>query len=137
MENSEFLIAPDLTEAVDIGGAIPAGVYNTRVTGVEVKTTQAGAKRLLWTLTIFGAEGELSRYNNWNVKHSTMLSGPGAGMLKAFYKACKNEEFAGGAYNWQDLVGSEIQATLKEGMRDGQPTGFAEVKGVKSIKLPF
>ncbi len=135
---SQFLIAPDLSEAVELGG-IPAGIYSARVTGVELRDTKDfSAKYLRWELAVFGAEGELSKYNNWKVRYNTMTSGKGAGMLKGFYKACKKEDFTGGAFDWSTLIGSEVQITLVQGKnQDGSPSDYPEVKAVKPIALPF
>ncbi len=137
MNPQNFLITPDLSEAVEQAAVVP-GVYSTRVTALELKTSKAGGQYIKWTMTIFGAEGELARFNNHKVWHNTMLSGKGAGMLKTFYKACKNEEFAGGAFDWSTLVGSEVSTTIVEGKdQTGQPSGYPEVKAIKPIKLPF
>lgn len=133
-----FLIAPDLSEAVETGGVVP-GIYSARITGLELKTAKSsGANYIKWEFTIFGAEGDLSRYNNHKAWYNTMLSGKGAGMLKGLYKACKGEDFAGGAFDWSTLQGSEVSLTLVEGKnQDGTPSGYPEVKAVKSLKLPF
>lgn len=132
-----FLITPDLSEAVETTGVVP-GVYSARVTDLELKVSKAGGQYIKWTLTIFGAEGELTRFNNHKVWYNTMLSGKGAGMLKGFYKACKNKDFAGGAFNWSTLTGSEVSVTLVEGKdQQGQPSGYPEVKAIKPLKLPF
>jgi hypothetical protein len=137
MNSQNFLITPDLSEAVEQTAVVP-GIYSVRVTDLELKTSKAGGQYIKWTMTIFGAEGELTRFNNHKVWYNTMLSGKGAGMLKGFYKACKSEDFAGGAFDWSTLVGSEVSATLVEGKdQQGQPSGYPEVKALKSIKLPF
>jgi len=138
METNPFLITPDLSEAVETSGVVP-GIYSARVTDLELKTAKAsGAQYIKWTFTIFGAEGELQRFNNHKVWYNTMLSGKGAGMLKGLYKACKSEDFAGGQYDWSTLRGSEISVTLAEGKnQDGSPSGYPEVKAVKPVKLPF
>lgn len=132
-DTNKFLITPDLSEAVESTG-VPAGVWNARVTSVDLKPTKDMlSKYLQWELTIFGAEGALSNFNNWRVTHRTMTSGKGAGMLKSFYKACKGEELTG-AFDAQSLIGSEVQITLAEGkQQDGSPSKYPEVKAVKPI----
>lgn len=133
METNQFLITPDLSEAVELS-AIQPGTYSARVTGLELKTTKDfSAKYFQWELTLFGAEGELSKYNNRKVNHRTMTSGKGAGMLKTFFKACTGQELTG-AYDFSQLVGKEILVTLVEGKtRDGAPSDYPEVKAVKAI----
>lgn len=133
MDTSKFLITPDLSEAVENTG-LPPGTWNARVTGIELKDTKAmDAKYFQWELTIFGAAGELSRWNNWKINHRTMTSGKGAGMLKAFVKACTGQELTG-AFDFALLVGSEIQITTVEGkQQDGSPSKYPEVKAVKAI----
>jgi len=137
METNPFLITPDLSEAVETAGGIAPGVYSVRVSNPEIKDSKStpGNKYIQWDLTIFGAEGELARFNNWKVKYRTMLSGKGAGILKGFYKACTGQDFPGGAFDWSLLVGSEIQATLvtQKDMNTGEPTDFSEVKSVKPL----
>jgi hypothetical protein len=134
MEASQFLITPDLTEAVELSG-IPAGIYSARVTGIQYKASKANPNAFYfqWELTVFGAEGELTKFNNWKVTHRTMTSGKGAGMLKTFHKACTGTELTG-SFDFGLLVGSEVQVTLVEGKNaDGTPSGYPEVKSVKSI----
>lgn len=136
METNEWLITPDLSEAVefDADAQVPPGIYKARVTGLEKKKSKADTSYIKWTLSIFGAEGDLAKYNNWKVYTNTMLSGPGAGMLKSFYTACTKQDFPGGAFDWSLLVNSEVEVTLVEGKPyNGQPSKFPEVKAVKPI----
>ena len=132
-EASKFLITPDLSEAVEMG-AIPPGIYTARVTGIDLKNSKSGSGQYFqWELTLFGSEGELSKFNNWKVTHRTMTSGKGAGMLKSFYKACTHNELEG-QVDFGLLIGSEVQVTLVEGKaQDGSPSNFPEVKAVKPI----
>jgi hypothetical protein len=132
--NNPWLITPDLSEAVETGGQVTPGIYTARVATPELKTSKDGNQYIKWTLEIFGAEGELSKFNKWKVYYNTMLSGKGAGMLKGFYKACTGTEFPGGAFDWSLLVGSEIEITLVEGKPyNGEPSKYPEVKAVKQI----
>lgn len=133
--DNQWLITPDLSEAVELT-PVPPGTYSARVTGLEAKNSKAipSTPYIKWELTLFGAEGELAKFNNWKVYTNTMLAGKGAGMLKSFYKACKKEEFAGGAFDFSTLVGSEIQVTLAEGQPyNGEPSKYPEVKRVSPI----
>ncbi len=134
MTENQFLITPDLSEAVETGEQIPPGIYNSRVTKVELKTTRdMMSKYLRWELTLFGAGGDLAKFNNWKVYYNTMTSGKGAGMLKSFYKACTHNELTGPA-DFGLLIGSEIRITLMEGKPyNGEPSKFPEVKKVEAI----
>lgn len=133
----DFLITPDLSEAVEVDGSVPPGVYTARVTAFEVKNSKSsGDQYLKWTLTIFGAEGEAAKYNNWKVFYNTMTKGKGAGMLKSFYKACLSKELTG-AFAPSALIGAEISATLRQGKNaDGSPSKYTEVQSVKTL-IPF
>lgn len=134
-ENNRFLITPDLSEAVELGG-IPAGTYKARVTGIDLKDNKAmTGKYFQWELTVFGLEGPLAGFNNWKVLHRTMTSGKGAGMLKAFFKVCTGQELKG-TTDFSLLVGSEIEITLVEGKnQDGSPSKYPEIKAIKELKV--
>lgn len=132
----QWLLTPDLSEATELGdGVLPPGVYKARVTGMEKKESKSipSTPYIKWTLTIFGAEGELTKYNNWKVYHNTMLSGKGTGITKQFVKACTGQELEG-AFNFALLHGAELQVTLKEGKPyNGEPAKFPEVAKVEQI----
>lgn len=131
-----MLITPQLDEAVESTEStpMPTGVYNVRVEGVEMKTSKAGGKYLSWKLVVFGAEGDLARYNNWPVYYSTMTEGKGAGMLKSFFKACTGEELAGG-FDTDVCLGKELQATIVQRKNeDGTVSKWPDVKGIKPIR---
>lgn len=131
-----MLITPQLDEAVEQteSAPMPSGVYNVRVEGVEVKTSKAGDKYLSWKLVVFGAEGELARYNNWPVYYSTMTVGKGAGMLKSFYKATTGEDLSG-AFDTDACLGKEVQATINQRRNeDGTISKWPDVKAIKPIQ---
>lgn len=126
-------ITPDFSEAVEgTSDPIPPGVYKTRVTGVEQKTSKADNQYLKVKLTIFGAEGDAAKYNNWPVFTNLMTTGKGAGRLKDFLKAAGLN--TAGAFDTDALLGKEVVAVLVEGkMQDGTPSQWPEVKSVKAI----
>lgn len=136
-DTDQWLLTPDLSEATELGdGVMPPGVYKARVTGMEKKESKniPSTPYIKWTLTIFGAEGELTKYNNWKVYHNTMLSGKGTGITKAFVKACTGQELEG-AFNFALLNGAELQITVAEGKPyNGEPAKFPEVKKVEQIQ---
>jgi hypothetical protein len=130
-----MLITPDLSQAVESSDdvQIPDGVYKVRVESAELKDTQRGEKRLNWKLRIWGAEGDLTRFNNWTVYHSTMIEGKGAGMLKSFYKACTGTDLTG-AFDFTELYGKELQVTVvNKKNADGTPSKFPDVKSIKPL----
>ena len=129
-----MLITPDFSTAVETNNdPIPAGTYKVRVEEVEQKTTKAGEPRLSWKLKIFGAEGELAKYNNWPVYHSTMLVGKGAGMLKSFYKAAMGSEPTG-PFDATTLYGKELEVTLVQRVQpDGTPSPWPDIKAIKAL----
>jgi hypothetical protein len=132
----EFLITPDLSEAIELDGSVPPGVYSARVLSWEKKESQAGAVYLKWTLVIFGAEGDLAKYNNWKVFYNTMTTGKGAGMLKGFYKACMGTDLEG-QFAPAKLVESEIAITVEQGKnKDGSPSKYPAVSKVRTL-IPF
>ena len=128
-------ITPDFSEAVESasGEPIPNGVYRTRITDSVVKESKRGQKYISWKLNIVGADGELARWNNWPVYHSTMLEGKGAGMLKQFYKAALGEEPTG-AFDTEMLLGKEVVVAVEQGFAaDGTPYKFPNVKSVQAV----
>lgn len=130
-----MLITPDLSEAVEVSTEpIPAGVYKARIEEAVLKPTKSGdAHYIQWKLRIFGAEGELARFNNWVFTHRTMTTGKGAGMLKAFYLAATGEAMPA-QFDATSLYGREVQASLVPGKnQDGTTSSWPEVKAVKAI----
>lgn len=127
-------ITPDFSEAVaDTGASVPDGTYKVRVVEVEMKDSKAGNKYLNWKLEIFGAEGEVARFNNWKIYHRTMLAGKGAGMLKSFVKAATGTDVTG-SFSTDTIIGKELQVTVKTGLdQNGEPSRYPEVKAVKAI----
>ena len=128
-------ITPDFTEAVEASndGPMPEGEYTVRVSGVENKVSQAGNPYLNWKLTVFGMEGDLSRYNNWPIFHRTMLTGKGSGILKSFLKATA-PDYDGGELDTDDILGAEVAVTIKHKVdTDGSISRWPDVKGVRAL----
>lgn len=134
-DGSQWLITPDLTEAVEMAdSALPAGVYKARVTGMKKGASKKdNTPYISWELTIFGAEGDLARYNNWKVFKITMLAGKATGILKEFVKACTGKDLEG-SFDFSLLHGSEVQITCVDGQPyNGEPAKFPEVKKVEAL----
>ena len=130
-----MLISPDLSEAAEsTSEPIPPGVYKVRIEDVELKNAKSGANYLRWKTRIFGAEGELARFNNWPVFYNTMTSGKGAGMLKNLYRSATGEDLTG-QFDATTLYAKEVLFTLARGKnQDGSPTDWPEVKAVKPVQ---
>lgn len=126
------IITPDFSEAQELE-PIPTGVYNARIVDVEQKTAKSsGNTYLKWKLQLFGAEGDLAKYNNWPVFYNTMTSGKGAGMLKQFAKAVLKEVPT--QLDTDAFLGKEVQISLQQGKdQDGNPSTWPEVKSVKAL----
>ena len=122
------LITPDFSEAND--KVIEVGLYNTRITKTDLKTSQAGNQYVQWTLDIFGAEGDYAQFNNRKVWHNTMCSGTAAGMLRKFVKAATGEDPTA-KFDSDDLIGREIAVTI--GHRNYEGNIQADVKAVQQI----
>ena len=129
-----MLVTPDFSEIVEQQNeSIADGIYTARIEGVEQKTSKAGAPMLSWKLVIFGADGELARFNNWTVFYTTMLGGKGAGMLKSFYRAATKTDLKG-AFDATELYGKEVQITLQSRLNpDGTPNRWPNVTAIRSI----
>lgn len=127
-------ITPDFSEAVELSGTIPDGVYTVRITDAEMRESKAGNKYINWTLQIYGAPGDFAKYNNWTVFHRTMVSGRGAGMLRDFVKAATGE-VPTGSFDTDTLLGHEVQVTLKTGKTpEGEDSRYPDVKAIKSVQ---
>lgn len=128
------LITPDFSESSD--APWQEGIYNARIEGAEVKTSQKGNTYVRWTLSVFGAEGEYAKFNNRKVWHNTMCSGKAAGMLKKFVKAATGEAPAEGkGLDTDALIGREVSLTITQGYdQDGNVSDFPEVKAVNAVQ---
>lgn len=118
-----MLVNPDFSETQD---PLTAGEYPVRVTGVDQKTSQKGAPYLRWELTTFNSAD--SKNDGRKVWHTTMLAGPGAGMLKGFYKVCTGEDLDGN-FDTEQLLGKEFIAIVAI-----DDNGYTNVKGMKPIQ---
>ncbi len=130
-----MLVVPDFSEAAESNSEpIPAGIYKVRLEeATPVKTKDGTGTYIKWKAKIFGAEGELEKYNNWPVFYNTMTSGKGAGMLKTLIAAAIGE-VPEGNFDTDDLLGKEVQFTLTQGKdKDGNPSTWPNVKGVRAI----
>jgi hypothetical protein len=122
-----MLITPDFSEIKEDVGP---GSYKVRVKKGEVKEWPNGGQYVNWELETFG-EAE-QKNNGRRVFHKTSASGKGAFMLQQFYRAAVGTALSG-AFDTEQLVGKELTIEVVDGIRNGEPTGYTEVKRVRSI----
>lgn len=126
------LVKPDLSEAVD---EITAGVYRGIVKRGEVKYwDEAQTKPYVhWIIETFG---EVDAKNNGRmIHHKTSASGKGIFTLQQFYRAATGKVLAG-QFDTEECVGKPVELTIVDGVRDGVPTGYVEVKKVRAAATP-
>lgn len=124
-----MLVTPDFTEVQD---QVEAGAYKATVKSGEIKEWPKGGQYVNWELETFG-ETE-PKNNGRRIFHKTALSGKGAFQLQKFYRAATGQALTGG-FDTEQLIGRKLEVTLADGIRDGQPTGYIEVKNVKALSL--
>ncbi len=128
------LIVPDFSEAPENLGP---GVYYARIVDQEIGTWPANEKRaaitfVKWTMETFNSSEP--KNNGRKLFHRTGINGKGAGIFAAFYKAAMGTEYPKGQpFSPEMLLGKELEVTVVDGMKDGQLTGYTEVKAVKSL----
>lgn len=115
------LIETDFSEAKTFE-LLPVGDYNVRITDSALKKSQrTGNSYIAWTFEIFNSPTG----NGRRLWCNTTFHGKGAGMLKSLIDATLLQNFAGGAFNTDLLMGKECVANIKhEPKQDG--SGFRE-----------
>ena len=121
------LVKPDFSEIKEDVGP---GTYRVMVKKGEVKEWPNGGQYVNWELETFG-ETE-SKNNGRRIFHKTSVSGKGAFMLQQFYRAAVGTALTG-QFDTEQLVGKQIAVEVIDGVRNGEPTGYTEVKRVKPI----
>lgn len=123
------LITPDFSEIQD---TVTPGTYKVRVKKSEVKEWPNGGTYVNWELETFG-EPE-SKNNGRRIFHKTATSGKGAFMLQQFYRAATGTALSG-QFDTEQLMGKELAVEVVDGVnrQTGEPTGYTEVKRVKSV----
>ena len=128
-------VTPDFSEASDLQTPFPEAIYKARITKCEMKKSKtSGNDYLNWELSVFGADGELSKFNKRNIFMITMLSGAGAGRLRDLIKAATGSTEIPQDFDTDELIGKEIQVMTKmEYDQDGNPRSNPGVKKVTSL----
>ena len=119
------LVIPDFT---DIADAVTPGSYRCIVKKGEVKEWPNGGAYINWELETVGETDP--KNNGRRIFHKTSLQGKGAFMVQQIYQAAVGQALTG-KFDTEQLVGKTVVVDLVDGVRDGQPTGYTEVKRVK------
>ena len=122
-----MLINPDFS---DIQDAVSPGTYKCVVKKGDVKEWPNGGTYVNWELETYG-ETE-TKNNGRRIFHKTSTSGKGAFMLQHMYRAAVGTALTG-SFDTEQLVGKQIAVEVVDGVRNGEPTGYTEVKRVKPI----
>lgn len=123
------LIQPDFS---DIQDQVSAGTYKVIVKKGEVKEWPNGGSYINWELETYG-EGE-AKNNGRRIFDKTATSGKGAFRLQQFYKAATGQSLTG-SFDTEQLVGKQLEIELVDGVRNGEPTGYTEVKRIRPVKM--
>jgi hypothetical protein len=119
------LVVPDFSEVAE---AITPGTYKCIVKKGDVKEWPNGGAYVNWELETVGEADP--KNNGRRIFHKTSLSGKGAFMVQQIYQAAVGRALTG-KFDTEQLVGKTVVVDLVDGVRDGQPTGYTEVKRVK------
>ena len=121
------LVTPDFSEIKEDVGP---GTYKGVIKKGEVKNWPDGSTYINWEIETYG-EAE-PKNNGRRIFHKTSTSGKGAFMLQKLYRAATGTVLAG-PFDTEQLVGRQIEVQIVDGVRNGEPTGYTEVKNVKAV----
>lgn len=120
-----MLVKPDFSEVAE---AVTPGVYKTVIKRGEVKEWPNGGAYVNWELETVGESDP--KNNGRRIYHKTSVQGKGAFMLQQIYQAAVGQALTG-SFDTEQLVGKTVVVELVDGVRNGEPTGYVEVKRVK------
>lgn len=127
------LIKPDFSEVQD---QLTPGEYKVRIVEAKLDSWPAKGDRaetpyIKWTLETFDEADP--KNNGRRVFNNTPISGKGAFRLQQFYKAAMKQEL-GGDFDTEMLLGQSLGIVVIDGMdKQGNPTGYTEIKSVKPL----
>lgn len=124
------LVQPDFTEVTE---AVGPGTYKGIIKKADVKTWEkSGTQYIDWTLETVGDTNP--RNNGRRISHKTPVSGKGAFQLQNLYRAATGQTLKG-SFDTDMLMGKQVEVELVDGVNrvTGQPTGYVEVKQVRSV----
>jgi hypothetical protein len=56
-------------------------------------------------------------------------------MLQSLYRAAMNGKTLTGSFDTEELMGKQLSVDVIDGVRNGEPTGYTEVKRFKSASV--
>jgi hypothetical protein len=127
-ENTMSLVTPDFS---DIKDTVSPGTYTVIVKKGDVKEWPNGGTYVNWELETIG-ETE-TKNNGRRIFAKTSTGGKGAFMLQQIYRAATGADLKG-PFDTEQLLGKTIAVELVDGVRNGEPTGYTEVKRFKSMQ---
>lgn len=122
-----MLVKPDFTE---VSEAISSGTYKVVIKKGELKEWPNGGTYVNWLMETYG-EAQ-TKNNGRSVWHKTPTSGKAAFHLQNLYKAATGKQLAG-QFDTEELVGRQVEVTVVDGVRNGEATGFTEIKAVRPV----
>lgn len=122
-----MLVRPDFSE---IQEEITAGTYKGVIKKGDVKEWPNGGQYVNWEIETYGEAD--SKNNGRRIFHKTSTSGKGAFMLQKLYRAATGQALTG-QFDTEQLVGKNVEVQVIDGVRNGEPTGYTEVKNVKAV----
>lgn len=124
-----MLITPDFSEVAD---PVTPGTYKCIVKEGKVKEWPNGGSYVEWQLETIGSDDP--KNNGRRIYHRTNVAGKGAFMLQQIYIAAVGQSLTG-PFDTEQLVGKEIAVEVVDGVRNGEATGYTEVKRVKRLNM--
>lgn len=121
------LVTPDFSEVKEDVGP---GTYKGIIKKAELKEWPNGGQYISWEIETYGEKE--TKNNGRRIFHKTATSGKGAFMLQNFYKAATGQPLTG-KFETDMLLGKQIELQLADGVRNGTPTGYVEVKTVRPV----
>lgn len=121
------LVTPDFSEVAD---PVTAGEYRCIIRKGEPKEWPNGGAYINWELETTGDSNP--KNNGRRIFAKTSISGKGAFMLQQIYLAAAGEPLMG-QFDTEQLAGKQVAVELVDGVRNGEPTGYTEVKRFKRV----
>lgn len=122
------LVTPDFSEVTE---NVTPGTYKARIVDGKLGEWSTGTKYINWRLETFD---EADPKNNGRaIFTKTPIAGKGAFRLADLYRAATKQTLAGD-FDTEQLYGKSVQVVVVDGTdKEGNPSGYAEVKAVKPI----